>query len=316
MENKDYYQILGVSKDATSDQIKKKYRKLASKYHPDVSKDKDAEHKFKEVGEAYEVLKDPEKRKAYDQYGENWETAKEQEQYQQQYHQNHDFGGFSQGGFDFGGSGDFNDIFENLFGGRANAHSQRRSHKGEDINASITIPLSDAYKSSTRQITFQSSFVDNKGRISNRPTTLNVKIPTGLHNGKKIRLKGKGEPGYNGGDSGDLYLKVNYQETENYHVEDGDVYMSFPIAPWEAALGESVSISIPDGSNIKLKIPNGTQSGKKLRLKGKGIPSQTPGDLYVILKVIIPSADDDKVKKVYEDMKSLDFNPRENYKAF
>lgn len=326
MEYKDYYKILGVSKSATADEIKKKYRKLARKYHPDVSKEPDAEKNFKDVAEAYEVLKDPEKRQAYDQYGKDWKAAKDQEKYRQEYQQQYQGArgaGFQGQGFDFGdafGGGDYSDFFENLFGGgygggAGRSRRQSQSFKGEDLNASITIPLEDAYKGSTRRITLQTQSVDANGNVTSSPTTLNVKIPKGLHDGKKIRLKGKGSPGYNGGANGDLYIKVEYEKNKNCEVDGGDVYITYPVSPWEVALGESVNVAAP-GGNIKLKIPKNSQSGKKLRAKGKGIPSKTPGDLYVILKVVLPSADDDKAKKIYEEMKTLKFNPRENYKAF
>ena len=226
MEFKDYYKTLGVSKDASQDQIKKEYRKLARKYHPDVSKEADAEKKFKELAEAYEVLKDPEKRKAYDQYGKDWKTGKEQEKYQQEYQRQYQHsgggGGFYGQEFDFEeafGGGGYSDFFENLFGGgrsggAGGSRRQRQNVKGEDLNASIKIPLADAYKGSTRRITLQNQVVDENGNIKLSPTTLNVKIPKGLQDGKKIRLKGKGGPGYNGGANGDLYIKVEYETSK------------------------------------------------------------------------------------------------------
>ena len=326
MNYKDYYKILGVAKNASSDQIKKEYRKLARKYHPDVNKNVDAEEKFKEVGEAYEVLKDPEKRKAYDQYGANWKAGKEQEKHQQKYqhrYQNTPGGGFQEGGFDFGGdfggSGEYSDFFENLFGGGrrtgGRSYGKPRSMKGEDINASISIPLQDAFQGSVRKISFETQSVNANGNIEHRPISLTVKIPKGIQNGKKIRLAGKGGPGHNGGAPGDLYIKIDYETSANCLVEGGDIYITYPIAPWEAALGESVSILTPEGG-INLKIPKGSENGKKLRLKGKGIPSKTPGDLYVVLKIVLPPADNEKTQKIYEEMKTLNFNPRTNFKIF
>ncbi len=328
MEFKDYYKILGVGKKADDNEIKKAYRKLARKYHPDVNKEGDAEKKFKEVAEAYEVLKDPEKRKAYDEFGADWKAGKEQKEHQKQYYKKYQGapgqggfgGGFDAGQFDFDdvGGGDFSDFFENLFGQQRTRRSAPGggtsfSRKGQDLNASITIPLEDAYKGATRTISFQLPKIDDSGAINYVPETLKVKIPKGVHHGKKIRLAGKGGPGSGGGKPGDLYITVEYESNSSYHVEGGDVYITIPVAPWEAALGESISVPLPSGG-LKLKIPKGSSSGKKLRLKGKGIPSKTPGDLYVVIKIVLPPANDEKSKKLYEEMKSLNFDPRSNFK--
>lgn len=328
MEFRDYYKTLGVDNKADDNTIKKAYRKLARKYHPDVNKASDAEKKFKEIAEAYEVLKDPEKRKAYDEFGADWKAGKEQKEHQRQYYkQSHreagqsGFGsrGFDPGGFDFEDlGGEYSDFFENLFGRRRTSRSSKErrasfSRKGQDLNASITIPLEDAYKGATRMISLQLPKIDESGAVASVPETLNVKIPKGVHHGKKIRLTGKGGPGIGGGSPGDLYITVEYESNSNYHVEGGDVYVNLPIAPWEAALGESVSAPLPGGS-IKLKIPKGSSSGKKLRLKGKGIPSKIPGDLYVVIKVVLPPVSNDKAKKIYEEMKNLNFDPRANFK--
>lgn len=321
MEYKDYYKILGVSKNASAADIKKEYRKRARKYHPDVSKASDAEQKFKELGEAYEVLKDPEKRKAFDQYGADWKTGKEQQQYQQQQQQQYQDGGFgSGGGFDFGGgfgdSDGYSDFFESMFGGgqrRGGASRQRASQKGEDINASITIPLEDAFQGSTRKISFDTQNISSDGSPTNKVVSLNVKIPKGIKNGQKIRLAGQGGPGYNGGEKGDMFIKVEFENHQTYEVRGSDIYINLPLAPWEAALGAKVKVPTPSG-NINLKIPAGSAQGKKLRLKGKGIPSTKPGDLFVICNIVLPPADDEKSRKVYEEMKDLNFDPRANFK--
>jgi curved DNA-binding protein len=327
LEFKDYYKILGVGKKADDNEIKKAYRKLARKYHPDVNKEGDAEKKFKEVAEAYEVLKDPEKRKAYDEFGADWKAGKEQKEHQKQYYRQYQQapgqggfgGGFDSGGFDFEDlGGEYSEFFENLFGQRRTRRSAPGggtsfSRKGQDLNASITIPLEDAYKGATRTISFQLPKIDDSGVINYVPETLKVKIPKGVHHGKKIRLAGKGGPGSGGGKPGDLYITVEYESNSSYHVEGGDVYITIPVAPWEAALGESISVPLPSGG-LKLKIPKGSSSGKKLRLKGKGIPSKTPGDLYVVIKIVLPPANDEKSKKLYEEMKSLNFDPRSNFK--
>ena len=328
MEFKDYYKILGVGKKADDSEIKKAYRKLARKYHPDVNKESDAEKRFKEVAEAYEVLKDPEKRKAYDEFGSDWEAGKAQKEHQKKYYKQYQegpgSGGFASGGFETGDfdfedlGGRYSDFFENLFGQRRSRRSSSGARssftqKGQDLNASISIPLEDAYQGATRTISFQLPKRDASGQVSYVPETLNVKIPKGVHHGKQIRLAGKGGPGFNGGAPGDLYITVEYESNSSYHVEGGDVYLNVPVAPWEVALGESISVPAPGGT-IKLKIPKGSFSGKKLRLKGKGIPSKTPGDLYVVLKVVLPPADDEKSRSVYEKMKDLNFNPRSHFK--
>lgn len=323
MEFKDYYKILGVSKNASADEIRKQYRKLARKYHPDVNKDPEAEARFKEVGEAYEVLKDPEKRTLYDQYGADWKAGKQQEEYQKQHQQQYrqyqggDFGAGA--GFDFGGgfgdTGEFSEFFEFLFGGgRRGGRSARQTvkRKGEDIDASITIPLEDAFRGATRRISFTRRSVTAEGRTVSAPVSLDVKIPKGIKSGQKIRLAGQGYPGSNGGESGDLYIRVEFEKHPYFRAEGADLYVDLPVALWEAALGNSVTIPAP-GGNIRLKIPAGSSQGKKLRLKGKGIPSKTPGDLYVTLKIALPPATSDKARKIYEEMKDLDFNPRANF---
>ncbi|MFA5669306.1 MAG: DnaJ C-terminal domain-containing protein [Balneolaceae bacterium] len=316
MEYKDYYKTLEVSKSATAEQIKKAYRKLARKHHPDVSKDPDAEKNFKEIGEAYEVLKDPEKRKLYDQYGSDWETGKQRAEYQKQYQQQYQGGSQGSGfGFDgnFGGGG-YSDFFETLFGGARRQGGFRQQdirRKGEDIQASIKIPLKDAFNGSTRRISFTIQSVESNGRVVNKPKKLNVNIPKGISDGQSIRLAGQGSPGVNGGENGDLFIKIEYEKDSVYSVQGADIYMNLPVAPWEAALGTSITVPLPGGS-IKLKIPANSSHGNKLRLKGKGIPTKTSGDLYVIINIALPPADNEEAKKVYEQMKGLNFNPRIN----
>lgn len=319
MDFKDYYKILGVTKNATADQIKKEYRKLARKYHPDVSKDDDAEQKFKDIAEAYEVLKDPEKRKAYDQFGSNWKAGQQQQQKQSEYQQTRGAGYGSAAGFDFGGgfgdAGQYSDFFESLFGGGQRRRSSARQvfrQKGEDVNATITIPLEVTYHGATRLISFEIPSVSPEGQIVNKKISLNVKIPKGIKNGQKIRLAGQGTPGYNGGNAGDMYIKIEIEKHRLFKFEGADIYLNLPIAPWEAALGSSVNIPTPTGT-IKLNIPAGSSQGKKLRVKGKGIPAKITGDMYVIINIVLPPASDDKARKVYEEMKELNFNPRLNF---
>jgi curved DNA-binding protein len=312
MEYKDYYEIMGVERDATQDEIKRAYRKLARKYHPDVSKEADAEQMFKQVGEAYEVLKDPEKRVAYDQLGKagaagapgegftpppNWDAGFE----------------FSGGGFTEGDSAAYSDFFESLFGqGARQEQGRQRSYRmrGEDHHAKVLIDLEDAYNGATRTITLQAPELDAQGHVHTRDRTLNVKIPKGIRQGQKIRLNGQGSPGVGDGPAGDLYLEIEFKAHPHYRVDGRDLYLDLPVAPWEAALGATVKTPTPSGV-IDLKIPAGSASGRKMRLKGRGIPGKEPGDIYVLLRITLPPADDDKAKALYKKMQQeLPFNPR------
>jgi curved DNA-binding protein len=308
MEYKDYYQVMGVERDATQDEIKRAYRKLARKYHPDVSKEADAELKFKELGEANEVLKDPEKRAAYDQLGSNWNA-------QQDFRPPPDWGTGSEfrGGPQGGGASDgFSDFFESLFGqARGPAGGGRSFHmQGEDHHAKILIDLEDSYHGASRSISLQMPEATPDGHVVNRKRTLKVSIPKGIRQGQQIRLGGQGAKGQGRGSAGDLYLEVEFNPHRFYHVEGADVYLDVPLAPWEAALGASVKVPTPSGA-IDLKVPENSQAGKKLRLKGRGIPAKTPGDLYVVLQIVLPSADDEKARNIYERMRDeVEFNPR------
>ena len=310
MKFRDYYDIMGVPRDATQDDIKRAYRKLARKYHPDVSKEADAEIKFKEVGEAYEVLKDPEKRAAYDQFGANWKAGQDFEP-----PPNWDAGfEFSGGGFTQGDASEYSDFFEQLFGGgfgRARGARHAGFHaRGEDHHAKVLIDLEDAFHGVTRSISLRVPSMDAQGRVTTRDHTLNVKIPRGIRQGQQIRLAGQGAPGLGQGGAGDLYLQVEFKPHAYYRVDGADLYLDLPVAPWEAALGAQVKVPTPAGK-VDLKIPAGAVSGKKLRLKGRGIPAKTPGDLYVVLQIVAPRADTEQAKKLYRDMEqSMAFNPR------
>jgi len=305
---------MGVARDATQDEIKRAYRKLARKYHPDVSDQSDAEERFKELGEANEVLKDPEKRAAYDQLGANW---KEGQDFRPPpgWDEGYEFSGDAAGG---GGPGNeqFSDFFESLFrqsqgqaGGGHGGHQEFHMH-GEDRRARISVDLHDSYTGATRSITLHAPELTNDGRVMTRDRTLNVKIPKGIHDGQQIRLAGQGAPGIGKGKTGDLFLEVELRTDSHYRVENTDVYLDLPVAPWEAALGASVTVPLPSG-NVNLKIPAGSNQGSKLRLKGKGIPAKQPGDLYVVLDVTLPPADSDESKALYEKMsKEMAFDPR------
>jgi curved DNA-binding protein len=318
MDYKDYYSILGVGKDADAATIKKEYRKLARKYHPDVNQDLAAEHKFKDIGEAYEVLKDPEKRKAYDRFGANWKNGQPQPNPNQHSRRTYTSGAGG-GGFDFGGgygdAGQYSDFFESLFGNQYRGRRDQRSsfqQKGHDVDAAIRIPLEDAFHGSSRTITFEAPTQSASGAVENKKRTLNVKIPKGIKNGGKIRLKGQGGPGYDGGPAGDMYIRIDIDKHKLFTIDGADLYLMLPIAPWEAALGGKVNVPTPAGT-IQLNIPKGSASGKKMRLKGKGIPAKQPGDLYVELQIVLPPADNEKANKLYEEMKNLNFNPRQGF---
>lgn len=309
MEYKDYYQILGVERSATNDQIKAAYRRLARKYHPDVSKEADAEVRFKEMKEAYEVLKDAEKRQAYDQFGKDWKAG-------QDFQPPPDWGreyAHSGGGFDQ--TAGFSDFFDSLFGARAGGgHGQPRGDMrmdGQDVTARIAVSLEDAFSGATRQISIDLPEVDSSGRMANKRRKLNVKIPKGIIAGQRIRLENQGGGGVgSGAQPGDLYLQVDLEPHSVYEARERDIYVVLPITPWEAALGRTVKAPTLAGP-VDLKIPAGSQAGKKLRLKGRGLPGKTPGDEYVELKIVMPTKVDDKAKSLYEELERAQaFNPR------
>ena len=298
MEYKDYYKILDVKRDASEAEIKQSYRRLARKYHPDVSKEANAEERFKELGEAYEVLKDAAKRKSYDQLGANWKSG-------EQFRPPPGWGGAGQGGFQDGfqgGQGGFSDFFESVFGGaRGPGRGPGQggfSQAGQDQNASFRISIEDAYTGAEKTI-----------RMSGR-SPLQVKIPAGITSGKKIRLAGQGEHGMQGGPRGDLYLEITVTDSERYQLKEKDIYTQLKLAPWEAALGEKVSVKTPGGA-IELKIPAGSQSGRKMRLSGRGLPGKPAGDFYIELSIVVPSADSEEDIQQYRAMKQhFDFDPR------
>lgn len=309
MEFKDYYEIMGVDRDAGQDEIKRAYRKLARKYHPDVSKEADAEARFKEVGEAYEVLKDPEKRAAYDQLGANWQGG-EDFRPPPDWQPDFDFGG---GDFTGSDAEQFSDFFESLFGGGFRSAGPRRDFRsrGQDSYIKVMIDLEDAYQGATRQLKLQQSELDARGRPRRTERTLNVRIPKGVRQGQQIRLAGQGGAGLGEGQSGDLFLEVEFRPHPYYHVEGKDVFLDLPIAPWEAALGANIQVPTPAGK-VDLKIPANSAAGRKLRLKGRGIPAKDPGDLYVVLQIALPKAADDKTRAAYESLRDAgSFNPRQ-----
>ena len=310
MEFKDYYEVMGVAREATQDEIKRAYRKLARKYHPDVSKESDAEERFKLLGEAYEVLKDPEKRAAYDQLGANWQGG-------QDFNAPPDWDAgfeFSGGGFTAGESANYSDFFETLFGQARAAPGAGRSGgfhaRGQDRHAKILVDLQDSFQGATRAITLQVPELTADGHVTTRTRILNIKIPKGVREGQKIRLAGQGDPGAGRAGAGDLYLEIDFKPHPLYRAVAHDLYLDLPITPWEAALGATVKVPTPEGV-VDLKVPAGSAQGKKMRLKGRGIPAKQPGDLYVVLQIALPKANTEQAKKLYQQMQSeLDFNPR------
>ena len=307
MKFKDYYEILDVPRGATQDDIKHAYRKLARKFHPDVSKDANAESRFKEIGEAYAVLKDPEKRAAYDHMGSQWKTGQ-------------DFqpppgwdAGFEFSGRDFGAGfgGDHSDFFEALFGRHARGGQRAHMHaQGEDHHAKVLIDLADAYHGAKRGISLRMPVVDVQGHVKTQERTLEVNIPKGVRAGQHLRLAGQGGPGLGGGAAGDLYLEIDFKPDPRFRVDGRDVYFNLPLTPWEAALGAVVAVPTPEGM-VQVTIPPGSAAGRQLRLKGRGIPGSPPGDLYAVLAIALPPADNEDARGAYRAMaKAFDFNPR------
>jgi curved DNA-binding protein len=312
MKFKDYYEILGVPRNATQDDVKRAYRKLARKFHPDVSKDPDAEARFKELGEAYAVLKDPEKRAAYDQMGSQWKTGQ-------------DFqpppgwdAGFEFSGGDFGAGlgGDHSDFFEALFGRHVGGGPRAQRHaQGQDHHAKVLIDLADAYTGAQRGISLRMPMLDAQGRVTMQERKLDVNIPKGVRAGQHLRLAGQGGPGMGEGAAGDLYLEIAFKPDLRFRADGRDVYLDLPLAPWEAALGAVVAAPTPEGP-VQLTIPPGSAAGRRLRLKGRGIPGSPPGDLYVVLTIALPPADNEAAREAYRAMaKAFDFDPRTHLKG-
>jgi curved DNA-binding protein len=308
MEFKDYYKIMGLERDASPDEIKRAYRRLARKYHPDVSKEADAEKHFKEVQEAYTVLKDPEKRRAYDQVGKHWKVG-------QEFHTPPNWGReFSFSAEDFTGGEVFSDFFETLFG-RARTWSGDRgggtfSVRGQDQQAHIQIDLEQAFHGTLRSFTLTMPEMAPEGQMVKRSRSLKVKIPPGVIDGQRIRLAGQGAPGMGGAPAGDLYLEVELSPHRLFRADKRDIHIELPITPWEAALGRKVKVPTLGGI-VDLNIPAGSQSGRKLRLKGRGLPGKVSGDQIVTLKIVTPPADTVAAKAFYEHMeRELPMDPR------
>ena len=312
MEFKDYYKVLGVERTADEAEIKKAFRRLARQHHPDLSHASDASARMQELNEAHEVLRDKERRAAYDRAGQaaqsgqpfapppGWDSGFE----------------FSGAPGDFEDGADHSEFFEALFGaaGRGGARAGR-TQRGQDHHAKIVVPLEDAFHGATREITLHSPELDASGNVTLQERTLQVGIPKGIRAGQQIRLAGQGSAGLSAsgpgpGLRGDLYLEIAFAPHPRWRVDGRDLYLTLRVAPWEAALGASVDVSTPDGT-VEMSVPAGSQTGRKLRLRGRGIPGNSPGDFYVVLELVLPPAVDDKARAAYRQMASdLAFDAR------
>lgn len=312
MEFKEYYTTLGVPQTASAEEIKKAYRVLARKYHPDVSKEADASARMAEINEAYAVLSDPEKRAAFDKLAQR-RAAGQDFQPPPGWDAGYEFAdtdSFS------GGDGDFSDFFNSLFGHAARA---RRSGsggrpvpvRGADHHAGITIDLADAYHGATRPLALRETRLDESGNVVTGQRVLDVQIPAGVKEGQSIRLRGQGQAGLNGGPAGDLYLEIAFVPDARYRIDGRNVTQMVPVTPWEAALGASIEVQTPSG-RVEVNVPAGSGNGRKLRLKGRGIPGDQAGDLYLELELALPPANDEKARELYRTMarEMSSFNPR------
>lgn len=303
---KNYYEILGVSRDATDEQIKKAYRKLARKYHPDVSKEADAQERMQEVNVAYDVLSNEEKKAEYDFELDHPQSSHSQGGNSHQYYSN-------MGGQDFSG---FEDLFGRFGGGFGGFNEQRyqgrASYKGDDQHATLEVDLDVAFHGATQNVTLQIPTINAYGQAEVQRKVLKVKIPKGMKAGQKIRLTGQGQPGIHGGENGDLYIEIQYKATDSTYVENADVYHHLKISPWEAALGQSIMASLPNGKQLNIQIPKNAKTGQQLRLKNQGIPAKDPGHLFLILDIVQPAAQTEQQKQAYEAFAAAfsNFKPR------
>jgi curved DNA-binding protein len=307
VEFRDYYQTLGVARDAPAEAIKKAYRRLARKYHPDVSKEADAEKRMKEVNEAYAVLSDPEKRVAYDRLGRDYRPG-------QDFQPPPDWDAnmeFSRHEFSGAESAQFSDFFSEIFGRRA-AHDAFFHARSNDHHARVLLDLEDSFHAPERQISLQAPSVDAQGRVSLATRTLSVKIPKGIRAGQIIRLAGQGAAAQ-GRKAGDLLLEVAFRPHPRLRPDGRDLHLTLPVAPWEAALGAVLPVDLPEGT-VNVRIPAGARPGRQMRVRGKGLACTPPGDLYFDIRIIAPPADTPKAKELYEALqKETRFDPRKDW---
>lgn len=321
MQHKDYYKILGIKRYTTQNDLKRAYRKLARKFHPDVSKERNADEKFKELNEAYDILKDPEKREAYhldnpDNHAgpdgfrppTNWQRSFG---YKHSKHIHDDIQSDSVGLSSF-----FNRVrggassTKNKRSGTQNSSKKGSSKKGQNVHSKVVIDLEDSINGATRSLIIQIPETDDHGRVVNNQRTLNVKIPKGARQGQTIHLAGQGKPGIGGGPAGDLLLEVIFSTHKLYRLVGQDIYLDLPVSPWETALGTTIQIPTPSG-NVDIKITEDSQHGQKLRINDRGLPGENPGDFFVVLEIVLPPATDPKARAIYEQIRDqLDFNPR------
>jgi curved DNA-binding protein len=293
--DKDYYKIMGVTPNASEQEIKAAYRRLARKYHPDLSKEPNAEERFKEMGEAYETLRDAKKREEYDQYLKYGAFNKQQHTASHESPEPH----YQNSTMNFDA-----DLFESLFGHGRPQYNQARA--GSDYHGSMSITLEEAFNGAVKNI--EVPVADS----SNKTQTLKVKIPAGVKSGQQIRIAGQGAPGINNGLRGDLYITIELSKHPLFDVKENDLYLTLPITPWEAALGATIVVPTMSGK-IDLKIPANSQSGQKLRIKNRGLPGTTPGNQYILLKIVTPTAHSEAAKELYKKMAEvMPFNPRES----
>lgn len=311
MEYKDYYKIMGVARDASAQDIKRAHRRLARRYHPDVSQEPDAEARFKDISEAYEVLRDPHKRAAYDQLGPRWQAGQDFRP-PPDWNAGQESPGPGSGAGPRAGDADFSDFFDILFGrsfqGAGFASGPRgaragEGRRGEDHHARILIDLRDAYTGATRSVRLRRTDPREPGRSHEHE--IRFEVPRGVRAGQRIRLPAQGGSGAGRSPPGDLYLEVDFQPPPAgqpaYRVDRHDVYLDLPVAPWEAALGAKVRAPTPTGW-VELTIPPNSPSGRKLRLKGRGLPAATPGDFYFVLQVVAPAPDNEARRQAYREL--------------
>ncbi|CAK9886731.1 MAG: Curved DNA-binding protein [Candidatus Erwinia impunctatus] len=316
MEFKDYYAVLEIPPSADLKTIKTAYRRLARKYHPDVSTEKDAEGRFKEIAEAYEVLKDEEKRAEYDQLREHRNDPR----FSQSGFQGGFGGGQWQGAHQSQSEGDYSDFFESIFGrhaGRQQRASQPQPQRGQDLEMEVPLFLEETLKDEQRSVSYQLPVTDAYGRqIDQQTKTLKVKIPAGVADGERIRLKGQGVAGSNGAPNGDLYLIIRLAPHPLFDVEGQNLQIVVPLAPWEAALGASIQVPTLSGK-IALTIPPGSQNGQRLRIKGKGLTNKKgTGDLFAVIKVVMPPKGDEKMNTLWQELaQQSTFDPRKTWES-
>ena len=328
MKYKDYYAVMGLARGASEGDIKKSYRRLARKYHPDVSKEPGAEEKFKDVAEAYQTLKDPEKRAAYDQLGQR--PAGEEFQPPPDWRQQWQGGGAGPGGTSGGSGGfgpegfsaddlDLSDLFAHLRGGRAGGagpgfgtQGASGAMPGQDYEIPVKISIEDAFQGTEINLDLSMPEYDDQGRLRRVPRAFKARVPKGATDGQRLRVPGKGGKGFNGGRNGDLYLDIALKPHSLYRVSGHDLYMDLALTPWEAVLGTSVEVTTPGGV-VRLKVPAGTQAGRQLRLPHRGLPTPKggQGDLYAVVEIAVPSVVNDEERALYEQLAGASsFDPR------